>query len=170
MKMSYLKTVLVVVLLSTISCEENIEIRNESKETTRFTESNPDGQRADSYHLSGDLTAEAPRYDGSESGPIDLQLANSWIQNFKENMTSQEEIRSHYFGRNVIDNILSQPGCTGLRIYYALKDNGEKVLIISGVDSNGNNQLPSSQTVTPGENILADYSWPCPNFCPPNEL
>jgi len=85
-------------------------------------------------------------------------------------MSSADEIRSHYFGRDVIDKILSQDGCTGVRIYYALNDSGEKKIIISGVDSQGNNMLPESSTVTAGENILADFSWPCPDVCPRIDL
>ena len=169
MKMPYPKTILLVILLLTISCEDNDDITNETKDVANFKKSSSDLQRTTSYHLPGEL-GETPRYDGSDSGPIDLALANSWIQNFQGKVSSRDEIRSHYFGRNVIDNILSQQDCRGIRIYYALKDTGEKVLIISGVDSHGNTLMPSSQTVTAGENILADYSWPCPNFCPPAEL
>ncbi len=92
-----------------------------------------------------------PRYDGSDSGPIDLT----------------KEIRSHYFGRNVIDKILSQTGCTGIRIFYALNDAGQKELIIAGVDNTGAGMLPNASG---GGNTLADFSFPCPPICHEGDL
>ena len=103
--------------------------------------------------------------NGSDAGPLDLKLAKSWVAKFKGSV-GPDEIQSRYFGRDVIDQILAQQGCTGLRIYYAINDGGEKVLIISGVDSTGANMVPTSPTLVAGENTLADASLPCPGYCP----
>ncbi len=110
-----------------------------------------------------------PKYDGSDSGPIDLSTARKWVQNFKTAHPDPKEIRSHYFGRWIIDKILRQPGCTGLRIYYALNDEGAKELIISGVDGQGGTMNPQSLTLSGDDpNTLADASFPCPPICNPS--
>lgn len=157
--------------LGAISCEDKLDTVGYNSDIVNFQNTPPMSKGHKTYNLSRINSSGEnilPLYDGSDSGPIDLSLAKSWIENFR-NSNDVNNIRSHYFGRNVIDDIFLQPNCTGLRIYYALKDNSEKVLIIVGVDSDGNNMLPISQTVTEGENILADYSWPCPTVCnPPN--
>jgi hypothetical protein len=100
-----------------------------------------------------------PRYDGSDSGPIDLATAQLWTQNF-QNASAPGEVRSHYFGRNIIDQVLAQPGCKGIRIYYALNDQGAKELVIAGVNGTGGTL----------KFVLADASYPCPPICPPDEI
>lgn len=54
----------------------------------------------------------------------------------------------------------------GIRIYYAQSENAEDKLILVGADSQGANLLPGKNTNS--EYILADYSLPCPRYCPPS--
>ncbi len=109
--------------------------------------------------------ATTPSYNGSDGGRIDLPTARQWAQNHRT--TNPSGLRSHYFGRDILDQILRQPGCTGVRVYYALNDKQEKVLLIVGTDAKGNPQLPASPGTAPGDNAILDFSWPCPPFCPP---
>lgn len=106
-----------------------------------------------------------PTFNGSDGGRIDLATARQWAQNHRT--ANPTALRSHYFGRDVLDQILAQPGCTGIRVYYTLNDKQEKQLLIAGVDSKGNTQLPASPAITPGENSIMDFSFPCPPVCPP---
>jgi hypothetical protein len=89
-------------------------------------------------------------------------MAKAWTANYRE--TYPVEIEAHFFGREIINQILSEEGCVGIRIYYALDENGNRQLLLVGVNANGDNLLPS---VTNNENIIADMSYPCPTFCPP---
>ena len=41
-------------------------------------------------------------------------------------------------GRNIIEKILAQPGCVGMRFHHALNENGQKTLVYVGMDANGN--------------------------------
>jgi hypothetical protein len=107
-----------------------------------------------------------PKFDGSDSGPIALPIARQWVQNFKNQMSSPDEIRAHYFGRDIIDRLLSQPGCTGIRVYYALNDKNVKEVLIVGVDDKGDNQLPANDKLDAQDNVIADISFPCPSVCP----
>ena len=66
------------------------------------------------------------------------------------------------FGRGVIDEILAQPGCMGLRYYYGRNATGAPVLVLVGVTAD-------NQDMTTG--TLAEVAYPCPPVCAgPNPL
>jgi len=106
-----------------------------------------------------------PTYNGSDGGRIDLVKAREWAQNHRN--TNPAALRSHYFGREILDQILQQRGCTGIRLFYALDDKQARQLLIAGVDAQGNTQLPASPGITPGDFSILDFSFPCPPVCPP---
>ncbi len=108
-----------------------------------------------------------PTYNGSDGGRIDLTTARQWVKNFRDANPAAGEVRSHYFGSDILNQILAQPGCTGIRVYYAIDNNKEKQLLIIGVDNNGANMLPASSGLVPGDISIMDNSFPCPPFCPP---
>ena len=47
------------------------------------------------------------------------------------------DVKSYQVGRNIIDQILAQPGCAGMRFYNAYNEIGEKTLVYTGVDEFG---------------------------------
>ena len=65
-------------------------------------------------------------------------------------------IHASMFDRAIIDEILSQENCAGLRMYYGAEPDGAPTLVIVGVDSNGNDLF---------EATLAEDHYPCPPFC-----
>jgi hypothetical protein len=161
------KIVLTMLALTVISCEDDDNAANERMIVQNDAGGVTNTQRPKNNTASGRSADDnmQPLYDGSESGSIDLTVAQAWVQHYRD-ASPADATQSHYFGRNVIDQILAQGGCTGLRVHYGLDDQGNKVLIISGVDSQGENMLPLSPTAQDGEYILADMSLPCPNVCP----
>lgn len=64
--------------------------------------------------------------------------------------------RGGHFPRAVIDRILSQPGCNGLRFYFGTKADGSTTLVFVGIDG-------AERDMTDGV-IVEDY-YPCPPFC-----
>lgn len=48
-----------------------------------------------------------------------------------------KDVKSYQIGRNIIDQILAQPGCVGMRFYNAYNEKGEKTLVYTGVDELG---------------------------------
>jgi hypothetical protein len=101
----------------------------------------------------------------SEIGdPIDLETARQWAGNYRDK--NPDGTRGHFFGSEIIQQILSESGCVGIRIYYAFDEKGEKKLLIVGVDGEGNNLLPlDGAALDGGGNTIADYSFPCPTYC-----
>lgn len=66
-------------------------------------------------------------------------------------------IRGGLFTRAIIDTILSQQGCEGIRYYYGLDDNQVPHIVLTGVDSAGNDQY----TMQLAERArLCPPSWP----------
>lgn len=147
------------ILACVLSCDEE----QESVFSTEKTEmKNEEKNRTKSNRSSG-----ITNFDGTEGDPIDLVTAKKWASNFRETMTSSDEIQAHYFGFEIIKQILEQPGCVGIRMYYALDEKGEKKLLLVGVDAQGENMIPSENGLTTdGGNIVGDYSLPCPDYCP----
>lgn len=98
---------------------------------------------------------------GPEDHVITLAQAVKLIENFR-NAPIAPTIKGGYFSRSIFDKILSQPGCAGVRYYYAKKDDGTATIVLVGVDAGGND-------ITQG--VLGDDSWPCPPYCgAPNDL
>jgi hypothetical protein len=99
---------------------------------------------------------------GREGSPIKLDVAASWTKNYRDKHPG--ETLSQFFGKEILEKILAQENCLGIRFYYAhdkplsswqrftvsvsnfiLKVigniDGEKHLIITGVVNDGNDQL-----------------------------
>ena len=95
---------------------------------------------------------------GSTDQFISLDEAVKLTANFRA-AAGPSAIKGGYFKKETIQAILDQPGCVGLRYYYGQKEDGTPVLILVGVDKNGND-------LTDG--LLAEFSTPCPPFCPEN--
>jgi hypothetical protein len=54
---------------------------------------------------------------GKEGAEIELHVAAEWTKNHRERYPSGT--LSQFFGIEILQRLLSQPGCLGIRIYYA---------------------------------------------------
>ncbi|HEY8783844.1 MAG TPA: hypothetical protein VIM16_19600 [Mucilaginibacter sp.] len=54
---------------------------------------------------------------GKEGGPIELNLAASWTKNYRDKHPG--ETISQFFGKEILEKILAQKNCLGIRFYYA---------------------------------------------------
>lgn len=71
---------------------------------------------------------------------IGLQEGTAMINRYRE-LHPEETVTGHTVGRNIIEQILAQPGCEGINIYYALNHLGQRQLVFMGADQNGRNIL-----------------------------
>ncbi len=92
---------------------------------------------------------------GNEDHEFPLSTASQWTANYRNSVTPGTTI-AHCFGKGYIEQIFAQEGCVGMRIYYALDGNGQKQLIIVGVDENGNDLY---------NGLIAERSQMCPTYC-----
>jgi hypothetical protein len=98
---------------------------------------------------------------GSESQLIPVSDAVVMVRRFRDS-APREAIRAWGFGREAIDAVLAQPGCTGIRIYRALNDQKQDQVVIVGIDAGGNDLLPATPS---GKGVVAEQGWPCPPVC-----
>lgn len=94
-------------------------------------------------------------FTGNESEEITLATAAEWTKNYRATIRTGETL-AHFFGMNMINSILAQTGVVGIRMYYAIDNNGAKQLVIVGTDANENDV---------DQGIIADRSIGCPPFC-----
>jgi hypothetical protein len=95
------------------------------------------------------------QYKGDENHVVTLAQAAKYIQNFKNHPTAPA-IKGGHFARSIFDKILAQPGCVGIRYYYAALDDGSPTMVLVGVDQNGND-------IDSG--VIGETTYPCPPYC-----
>ena len=67
---------------------------------------------------------------------IGLELGSQFIKDYQ--VANPTDTQYYVIGRNIIDEILAQPGCVALRFYNAYNEMGEKTLVYVGINESGN--------------------------------
>jgi hypothetical protein len=86
---------------------------------------------------------------------ITLDEASEMTAHYRETIQPGETI-AYAISKDFISQILNQTGCEGLRFYYGLNNDGEKTLVITGIDNAGNDMY---------NGLIADGVWKCPSIC-----
>ena len=95
-------------------------------------------------------------YTGQEDHSITLAQAADLTKNYRTAAGTGAPLGG-YFGKAAIQDILSQQGCNGIRIYNARTTSGVADFVIVGVDSSG-------EDLEDGH--IAEHSVLCPPYCP----
>jgi len=93
-------------------------------------------------------------FDGNEAEQFPLDEAAKWTANYRA--ANPQGVKAHFFGKNILQDILNQPGCMGIRVYYALDDDGKQQMIMVGANADENDMF---------NDIIAEKAKPCPPFC-----
>lgn len=91
-------------------------------------------------------------FNGREGGQISLELGAEMTAAYRS--ANPGARKAHFFGKDILNEILNQEGCMGIRIYYGISD-GEKELVLVGADADENDMTE----------LVADLSSPCPPIC-----
>jgi hypothetical protein len=94
-------------------------------------------------------------YNADQDHDIPLSTAAEWTANYRASAGSNATI-AHFFGKDAVKALLEQQNAVGMRLYYALDGDGNKQMIITAVDSDGNDLY---------EGDLLEMSLPCPENC-----
>lgn len=86
-----------------------------------------------------------------KSHRIALSAAADQIKN-----AANREQKGGLFLRKELDELLAQPGCSGLRYYYGRNAQGQDTLILVGVDKEGNDMV---------QGVVMEECFLCPPFC-----
>lgn len=77
---------------------------------------------------------EEVRLDANVGEHIGYELGAKMIKDYYDKYNDNGY---QFIGKNVLTQILEQPGCVGLNIFKGLNESGEKTYVITGVDSEG---------------------------------
>jgi len=93
---------------------------------------------------------------------IGLSEGKQMIKAFRE--ANPDATTGYYIGRNILDQILAQPGCVGINFRKCLTEMNEEHLVYTGVDADGKDILEFSVVINSGDivkenGIVADRIW-----------
>jgi hypothetical protein len=93
---------------------------------------------------------------------IDHNLAKELINSYKE--AYPESFTAVVIGRSILEQILTQPGCVGVRFIDAINEEGQKTLVYVGVDATGKDILNNvvverNGAISTVPAIVADRGW-----------
>lgn len=78
-------------------------------------------------------------FTGAEGGPIEVATAAGWTANYRAE--HPDEIKGYFFGKNILQQIINQPGCMGIRVYFGQDTAGIPKLVLVGADANQNDLI-----------------------------
>lgn len=74
-------------------------------------------------------------FTGGEGRFIPLSESDQLISNFRK--ANPDHAHAFFYGCELFYDLLEEPGCKGIRIYYAQDENGEPKMVLVGVRENG---------------------------------
>jgi len=92
-------------------------------------------------------------FDGTEGGAISLETGADMTAAYRT--ANPGELKGHFLGKDILNDILNQTGCMGIRIYYGIDENGKKELVLVGANDEEDDMLE----------LVVDQSWDCPKNC-----
>lgn len=106
-------------------------------------------------------------FNGTEGNAIALETAAQLTQNYREANPAPGTILGCFLGKDILHQLLKQPGCEGIRFYYGLNGSTPELVAV-GADNEQNDQLG---TVAGIHRIVADDMPKCPPYASqPNPL
>ena len=100
-------------------------------------------------------------FNGTEGRMIPRSEAQVLINNYKNSpaFPANNDTEGIFYGKDHIAQLLAQPGCVGIRVYYgkegiASHDPAQMVLV--GVTADENDMSTG---------LILDGGFPCPSFC-----
>jgi hypothetical protein len=91
-------------------------------------------------------------FNGTEGEIITLAEGAAMTKQWRRTNTNGNAV---YYGKNIINQLLGQPGVVGIRFHFAIDSSGKNTLVLTGVDANENDVLA----------LIADKGIWCPNVC-----
>jgi hypothetical protein len=94
---------------------------------------------------------------------ITHELGAELVNNYRE--AHPNDVKGYIIGKEILNQILAQPGCAGIQFYNAINEIGQKTLVYVGLDQNGK-QMVNYTVVTADaqiqqeKGIVADRSIP----------
>lgn len=91
-------------------------------------------------------------FNGTEGEIITLAEGAAMTKQWRRTNTNGNAV---YYGKDIINQLLAQPGVVGIRFHFGIDTDGKNTLVLVGVDANENDVL----------SIIADKGIKCPIVC-----
>lgn len=98
-------------------------------------------------------------FNGSEGSTISLAQGETMTEYYRR--ANPNSIKGVFIGKDLIEDILAQSGCVGIRTYFALDSNDKETIVIVGADA-------TEGDITGG--IIVNDGKPCPPSCKQSPL
>jgi len=90
---------------------------------------------------------------------IGYELGTKMISDFRS--ANPSDVQFYEIGRNILDQILAQPDCAGIKFYSAFNEMGQKTLVYVGLNSDGKailnfSTINNTGTLESNKGIVAD--------------
>jgi hypothetical protein len=85
---------------------------------------------------------------------IGLSEGKQMVKAFRE--ANPDATTGYYIGRNILDQILAQPGCVGINFRKCLTETNQEHLVYTGVDAEGRDILEYSVVTNTGDLVKQD--------------
>jgi len=124
------------------------------------------------YVVKGKVYEQKKGYSPEVGEDIGYEKGAKMIKrNYDQN---PDDIIAHFMGRNIIEDILAQPGVAGIRMFYATNELGLRQLVLVGTDETGKNVLNYSEVgdngqITKKKGIVTGSVRCCPPYCDGND-
>lgn len=66
---------------------------------------------------------------------ISHELGAQMVKDYQ--VANPADVKAYYIGRNILEQLLAQPGCVGIRFFNAYNELGDKTLVYVGVNEAG---------------------------------
>lgn len=91
-------------------------------------------------------------FNGNEGEFISLDEASQMTARYR-NTIQPGEVIGQFIGKDLIEKIINQDECVGIRIYFGVNENGKNSLVLVGADSNEDDLFQGK---------IADRGWDSP--------
>jgi hypothetical protein len=94
---------------------------------------------------------------------ITHELGAELVNNYRN--AHPTDVKAYIVGKEILSQILAQPGCAGIQFFNAINEFGQKTLVYVGLDQNGKQLVNYSVVTTDAQiqtekGIVADRSIP----------
>jgi hypothetical protein len=112
------------------------------------------------------VNSEEKKLNAHVGEHVGYELGAKMVKDYHD---KYHETSYQFIGKNILNEILSQPGCIGIHILKALNESGEKTYVILGVNEDGSPifQYPAVNTcgeLKIQEGIVADRNVEVPGW------
>lgn len=94
-------------------------------------------------------------FTGNEGEMVSLEDASRWTSKYR-NSEHFDGVNAIFYGINNLTSLLNQRACQGIRIYKAIDDDGNPVMVLVGADEDGNDMT---------DGLILERGIGCPPNC-----